>query len=1021
MKHQLKSVLLTILLLSTVKFYGQGFLNGTYTINPSGSGSRNYTTFADAISAANSGISGPVTFIVSPGIYTEQLLINYNSFASATNLIRFTSLNGDSANTIIQYSATSSSSNFVISFDIAEYYIFDHLTFKALNATYGTVIDFTNCSSNIKVESCLLYSPDTAVSSSAIPVIIRCGSMNDVLINNNYISGGYSGIYNSTAGTHHNFVISNNTIMKNYYSGFELYDQENINIISNSIFDTFFNHSPAFGMLINTWRNANLISKNKIFLKGKGNITGIDISDMYSNLTSRTQISNNFISISAISGTASGINTTEIYGIDVFNNSIRINQGNSYSRAIMMMADQSSCKYFNNIFSNYSGSVAEWVSSSNPFFTASYNDLFTTGSILVTFQSNSYTSLSAYQAAQSKESHSVSVDPSFLSITDLHTNVKSLDSSAYSLSTVTDDIDGESRNVNRPDIGADEFVFTCPTCKYWTGTISNNWNESNNWHPAGVPNSSNMAIINNSSNHPFIGNTTGSSPLNVTLSELIINNNAILTINPKSSLTVSSVLQNFAGNSGLICKSTSNGSGNILYSISQVPTTIERYVTGLTSGSFNCHFISSPIINGHDSHIFQTNDKNIYWYDETVDDVKIDSGWKVISPGYLNWGQGYAIFSDYSNRTFRFTGNISAQTVNAAVTYTNTSGTFPYSLDPRGWNLIGNPYPCAINLNTFLTDNSSKLATGFNAVYLWDDTNGDTSRGGDYAIYNLLGGTAASQNSGNTPNGMLAITQACFIKVKPSVTSVVFNAAQRTANTSAQFYVPDAENVNRFKLSIDNNKDLYNEILFGFTPNASIGFDTVYDAIKLFGNSNIALYSILDDKYLAIQALPPVDTFLTASIGYNISASGTYYFRNSLNENPENDLSIFLEDRLKDSLINLVNQKTYSFYSKQGEIKDRFILHFTKNTGNTSIQNSFIPRSKLTLYYSEDILYINYHNPLIPLSSVSVYNSMGSLVFKIFDLKSDINEIPISLDPGCYIVYVKTGSISQVRKIAVYN
>ncbi|MEZ4804766.1 MAG: hypothetical protein R2852_04580 [Bacteroidia bacterium] len=58
--------------------------------------------------------------------------------------------------------------------------------------------------------------------------------------------------------------------------------------------------------------------------------------------------------------------------------------------------------------------------------------------------------------ASSRDGNSISVVPNFFSNNDLHTNLISLDSAGISISSVTDDIDGNTRS-SSPDIGADEF------------------------------------------------------------------------------------------------------------------------------------------------------------------------------------------------------------------------------------------------------------------------------------------------------------------------------------------------------------------------------------------------------------------------------------------------------------------------------------------------------------------------------------------------------------------------------------
>ncbi len=56
------------------------------------------------------------------------------------------------------------------------------------------------------------------------------------------------------------------------------------------------------------------------------------------------------------------------------------------------------------------------------------------------------------------ETNSVSVNPQFVSTSDLHTSAAGLDGAAQHLAAVPFDIDGQPRNPSTPDIGADEFM-----------------------------------------------------------------------------------------------------------------------------------------------------------------------------------------------------------------------------------------------------------------------------------------------------------------------------------------------------------------------------------------------------------------------------------------------------------------------------------------------------------------------------------------------------------------------------------
>lgn len=67
-------------------------LSGAYTIDPLGSGPRNFTTVGAAVTALQAGVTGPVTFDLAPVVFAESLRLAPVSGASSTNTITFQSL-----------------------------------------------------------------------------------------------------------------------------------------------------------------------------------------------------------------------------------------------------------------------------------------------------------------------------------------------------------------------------------------------------------------------------------------------------------------------------------------------------------------------------------------------------------------------------------------------------------------------------------------------------------------------------------------------------------------------------------------------------------------------------------------------------------------------------------------------------------------------------------------------------------------------------------------------------------------
>ena len=112
----------------------------------------------------------------------------------------------------------------------------------------------------------------------------------------------------------------------------------------------------------------------------------------------------------------------------------------------------------NNIFAAPGGGFAYVVSTPAAIDTSDYNDFFVTDTILAYWNGN-VSNLAALQAASGKDANSITVNPQFISNTDLHARAAEIDSAGTPLAEVVDDIDDEVRDATFPDIGADEFIF----------------------------------------------------------------------------------------------------------------------------------------------------------------------------------------------------------------------------------------------------------------------------------------------------------------------------------------------------------------------------------------------------------------------------------------------------------------------------------------------------------------------------------------------------------------------------------
>ena len=185
--------------------------------------------------------------------------------------------------------------------------------------------------------------------------------------------------------------------------------------------------------------------------------------------------------------------------------------------------------YYNNRMggTGYHYSIANTKITSGTF-TSDYNDLFTTGPVLAVWNTTNQADISAWRTASGQDANSKSINPGFLSTTDLHPTASDFDGAGIAVTGITTDYAGILRG-NPPDIGAYEFT---PGPKTWNGSLSVDWNNPLNWTPNGVPSPAINVTIPSGTPHLCIINFSGMACKDMILdgTTFIINTSMVMTI-----------------------------------------------------------------------------------------------------------------------------------------------------------------------------------------------------------------------------------------------------------------------------------------------------------------------------------------------------------------------------------------------------------------------------------------------------------------------------------------------------------
>jgi hypothetical protein len=350
------------------------------------------------------------------------------------------------------------------------------------------------------------------------------------------------------------------------------------------------------------------------------------------------------------------------------------------------------------------------------------------------------------------------------------------------------------------------------------------------------------------------------------------------------------------------------------------------------------------------------------------------------------------------------------------------------------WNLVGNPYPSAINSLTFLLNANNPDIEGF--VYVWShgtvpsaaitdpfyDDFALNYTSDDYIIYN---GTGTVDGPAGF-NGMIASGQGFFVLMKdgPAASGTVnFNNSMRrntTTNASynnTQFYrnalesqtIVGGEEKSRIWLDIVSPQNAVKRTLIGYVETASNEKDRLFDAVTKPGSLDI--YSFIDtdavQEYCIQGRAFPFIVSDTVALGIKVATAGNYKIAiSALDGLFEQGQPIFLEDKVL-NIIHDLRVAPYSFTVDAGRFDNRFLLRYTNSTlGNPDIinlDNTVViatNRSEMTITSAVESM-----------QTVTVYDILGR---QLLEAKGVNNQVFITSD-------VKANHQALIVKIKLEN
>jgi hypothetical protein len=500
----------------------------------------------------------------------------------------------------------------------------------------------------------------------------------------------------------------------------------------------------------------------------------------------------------------------------------------------------------------------------------------------------------------------------------------------------------------------------------WTGAVNNNWNNNGNW----TNNSPCLAMDVSIPKAPAIKPVI--STANEKCHDLTIEAGSRLTLNSGRTLGVNGDFRMEAGAAGTASFVENGGFTVAQNTTMQFYVEADRYI-----------YISAPMVN-QTAVTFM--DMYLWSYDEPADfwnQIYLPEDPLEVGKGYELWSSSmYPLPNPPGTKTVEYSGG------------TFNSGTFilPVSFGNTGWNMVGNPYPSAVDWDFAGWIKSQLDAT----VYVWDGVQFLTWNG----------------SVGDLTNGIIPAMQAFFVKANGANPGLAISNSTRV-HGSDPYKEGIAENI--LELMVTGN-NYYDRSFIYFNENATAGFDSQFDAYKLPGLEGAPqLYTKLGDIHLKVNALKEITSGLTVPISLEVSGEGEYTLFVDGLSNFTVSTGVFIEDLKEDLMIDLAVQSDYTFNATPIDAPDRFVLHF----GATGIGDQNATANQFSIYSYENNIYLRSEDGQIKNGSVNVYDVLGQLVISSNLDGSILQKISLEEKSGYFIVSVNADSFIATQKVLI--
>lgn len=338
--------------------------------------------------------------------------------------------------------------------------------------------------------------------------------------------------------------------------------------------------------------------------------------------------------------------------------------------------------------------------------------------------------------------------------------------------------------------------------------------------------------------------------------------------------------------------------------------------------------------------------------------------------------------------------------------------------------LLGNPYPSAIDGDLFLAENEQIAGS----LFFWNSATPPDAAGlfsgADYSIYNSSGvvgsGPNAAALTGAIPSG-----QGFKVRILPNstnptavnTTNINFTNCMRITDDNGSFF-KSSNNVvkDRFKVTMTGANGIFSQILVAYLPQASLGYDRLYDA----GRNSVSpaqFYSIMenDGRKLAINGRPSFTSADVVPVGMLKSNSNSETFNFSISEEEgvftDANVAVYMHDKINGTYHNL-KTGDFSFTTSSTSVNDRFELVYV----NSTLSNGDVVLPTTTVVLVDNMFSVTSSDMI---KDIQVFDLAGRLVESYKSISDVTFNAQFTHAEGMYVANVlyESGVVNAIKMI----